>query len=70
MKKNIGIVTWLGNGNYGTSLQAFALYKFISNQGYDCKYINEFNDKDWGLSLSFAQISVISTYGSGKRNVR
>lgn len=49
MKKNIGIVTWLGSGNYGTNLQAFALYKFISNHGYGCKYITEFNDKKWGL---------------------
>ena len=38
MKKNIGIVTWLGSGNYGTNLQAFALYKFISNHGYGCKF--------------------------------
>lgn len=61
MKKNIGIVTWLGNGNYGTSLQAFALYKFISNQGYDCKYINGFNDKDWGLK-SFIRSNIRHSY--------
>ena len=25
MKKNVGIVTWYKNGNYGGSLQAYAL---------------------------------------------
>ena len=38
-KKNnnarIGIVTWLGNGNYGTILQSFALCEKLRSLGYD-----------------------------------
>lgn len=32
--KRIGIVTWMGGGNYGTSLQSFALCEFLKNKGY------------------------------------
>lgn len=35
MMKKIAIFTWLHNGNYGSILQAFALQKFLRNQGYD-----------------------------------
>lgn len=43
MKYNLGLVIWLGNGNYGTSLQAYALYKFLTDRGYTCKVIGRFN---------------------------
>ena len=43
MKKNIGLVTWLGNGNFGTSLQAFALYKYLTDNGYECRFVSQFN---------------------------
>lgn len=42
-KKRIGLVTWLGDGNYGTSLQAFALYKFLTDNGYDCSFVDQFD---------------------------
>lgn len=49
MKKRIQIVTWLGNGNYGTSLQAFALFHFLNTKGYECSVLNAFNYKHFSL---------------------
>ena len=49
MKKRIQIITWLGNGNFGTSLQSFALYHFLSIKGYDCSILSSFNYKHFGL---------------------
>lgn len=34
MKKTIGIVTWVGGGNYGTSLQSYALNRKLDMLGY------------------------------------
>ena len=31
----ISLVTWLGNGNYGTALQSYALYQKLKLLGYD-----------------------------------
>lgn len=36
----VGIITFHGAHNYGSSLQAYALQKTISNLGYDCEIIN------------------------------
>ena len=47
--KRIGLITWLGGGNYGTSLQAYALYKFLSKQGYDVSLIDYFNYQHFGI---------------------
>ena len=49
MKKRIQIVTWLGNGNFGTSLQSYALYHFLSIRGYDCSILSSFNYKHFRL---------------------
>lgn len=38
-KKKIAIVTWIGNGNYGTALQAFALFSYLSRKGYKDLYV-------------------------------
>lgn len=42
MKKVI-LVTWNGSANYGTNLQAFALYTKIRSMGYDCYMLSPFN---------------------------
>ena len=47
-KKSIGIVTWYKGGNYGTTLQAFALYTFLKIAGYNCSIIENFNYKLFG----------------------
>lgn len=33
------MVTWLGNGNYGTSLQSFALHKILQKYGYNVSFL-------------------------------
>ncbi|MCH3980522.1 MAG: polysaccharide pyruvyl transferase family protein [Prevotella sp.] len=55
-KKTIGIATWPGTGNYGTTLQAFALIRFLSNQGYKCKLINEFDFNYFGKKQYIKEI--------------
>lgn len=39
MKKSIVIVTWIGGGNYGTSLQSFSLHRKIENLGYNTSIV-------------------------------
>ena len=39
MKKKIAIVTWLGWGNFGTSLQSYALHHKLEMMGYDVCYL-------------------------------
>ena len=36
----IGIITFLHNENYGSSLQAYALQRVIRGMGYDCEHID------------------------------
>lgn len=45
---NISIVTWLGNGNYGTSLQSFALFQKLMNLGYNVLFLPYF-DREFRL---------------------
>lgn len=35
----VSLVTWWGDGNYGTNLQSFALYKKIEELGYDVQFV-------------------------------
>lgn len=39
----ISLITWLGNGNYGTSLQSYALYQKLTNLGYDVSFVPYFD---------------------------
>lgn len=39
---NIGLVTWFGTSNYGTNLQAYALYKALEERGYNVQLIKRF----------------------------
>ena len=43
-KKNIGLVTWFGTPNYGTSLQAYALYKLLEEKGFNVRIIKRFTE--------------------------
>lgn len=36
----IAILTWLHNGNFGTVLQAYALQRYLRNEGYDVQNID------------------------------
>lgn len=40
MGKTIGIVTWFKNGNYGGTLQAYALQRTLESLGYNCEFID------------------------------
>lgn len=40
---NISIVTWLGNGNYGTALQSYALYQKLRLLGYNTLFLSYFD---------------------------
>lgn len=43
MKEKIAVITWLGKGNYGTTLQAYALKQFIKKMGYEVVFPFTFN---------------------------
>ena len=36
----VGIITIHNSPNYGASLQSYALYRYIANQGVDCEIID------------------------------
>ena len=43
--KNIVLVTWIGGGNYGTSLQSFALHRKLELLGYNVSFLLKFPDR-------------------------
>lgn len=45
MKDKISIITWIGNGNFGTSLQSFALHEKLKELGYDVNILTAFSCK-------------------------
>ena len=55
--KKIGLVTWTGMGNFGTILQAYALYSFLKSCGYDCSIINEFDPDNFGIKSYLKSIA-------------
>lgn len=46
MHKKIAISTWYSNGNYGGTLQAYALQKTLERLGYKSEFINLISDKN------------------------
>ena len=44
--KVIGLVTWIGSGNYGTTLQSFALHEKLRLLGYDVFIIGTFKPSE------------------------
>lgn len=48
MTKKIAIVTWLGNGNFGTSLQSYALHQKLVVLGYNVSFL-PFFPESFGL---------------------
>ena len=51
----IGIVTWYKNGNYGGTLQAYALMKTLQKFNYEVEFINY--DKTNGLSRNIRNLA-------------
>jgi len=48
-RKKVGIVTWNGSSNYGTNLQAYALFCKIKLLGFDPYMVTFFNIKEFGI---------------------
>ena len=44
--KVVGLVTWIGSGNYGTTLQSFALHEKLRLLGYDVFIIGTFKPSE------------------------
>lgn len=38
-KKKLSLVTWIGDGNFGTCLQSFALHEYLKRNGYDVSIV-------------------------------
>lgn len=63
---NIGIVTWLGTGNFGTSLQSYALHEFLKQQNFNVYLLKEFSEDNFLLKnkikrfLSKQKVFIIS----------
>lgn len=55
----VSLVTWLGNGNYGTALQSYALYQKLKLLGYDILFLPYF-DKHFRLKAILKGILAIS----------
>lgn len=47
--KRVCLVTWIGTGNYGTSLQSYALHKILEIEGYEVTFIHAFNEKEFAF---------------------
>ena len=60
--KVIGLVTWIGSGNYGTTLQSFALHEKLRLLGYDVFIIGTFKPSE--------TIKRVSKYLLGKIGIR
>lgn len=43
--RRIGLVTWLGSGNFGTTLQAFALNEKLKSLGFDVLFFTPYSNK-------------------------
>ena len=41
----VGIITFLHNNNYGSSLQAYALQKTVRDLGFECKHLDYYPDR-------------------------
>lgn len=61
----IGIATWYKNGNYGGTLQAYALMKTLQNIGYDVEFINYDNTNKF-ISYIRHKIFNLRFFHSGK----
>ena len=42
---SVGVMTFLHNDNYGSSLQAYALQQVIREMGHECEHIDYQPDK-------------------------
>ena len=73
----ICILTWYKSLNYGTCLQAYGLYNFLKNKGYNCvmldrcRYFSIYNPCDWILIMEkvIKHWRLRKTYNKEKREI-
>ena len=58
---SVGVMTFLHNDNYGSSLQAYALQQAIREMGHECEHIDYQPDKK-DLPLFPGALLVIATH--------
>ncbi|MCD8184138.1 MAG: polysaccharide pyruvyl transferase family protein [Bacteroides sp.] len=51
INKRVAIVSWIGTGNYGTSLQSYALHEKLKQLGYQVCILREVKCKLWILHI-------------------
>lgn len=75
--KRVSIITWYSSGNYGTTLQAFALHKKLQDLGYDVSILKEFefNSKSNTIKYILTKLKLLNyfkkrKYSSDKRKLR
>ncbi|WP_029231641.1 polysaccharide pyruvyl transferase family protein [Butyrivibrio sp. VCB2006] len=70
MQKKIGIITFHNSVNYGAALQTYALYKTLSNDGYDVEVIDYVNEKIDGELKSKGEVINKSIKGYVKAAIK
>lgn len=68
----IGVMTFLHNGNYGSSLQAYALQRVLTGMGHDCEHIDyrpDTKEKIWNLIRCGNSLKLLKD-GQQKRQVQ
>ena len=45
----VNLVTWLGTGNYGTSLQSYALHEILKEMDYNVRFVHSFSPENFSL---------------------
>lgn len=68
MKRSITIVTWIGSGNFGTSLQSFALHCKLEKMGYEVRIVREFPSTLDIKALAKNVLSRLGLYKSFKKS--
>lgn len=45
----VNLVTWLGTGNYGTTLQSYALHEILKEMDYNVRFVHSFSPENFSL---------------------
>ena len=65
--KNIVLVTWIGNGNYGTSLQSFALHRKLEMLGYKVSFLQNFPNT---FGFKYKVNNILSSLGIDTKKIK
>jgi hypothetical protein len=53
----ICIITWIGTGNFGTSLQSYSLHIKLQELGYDVSLLEYFDHSDFSILVKYKRLS-------------